>query len=103
MQHTGATLTLAVGTLVGGRQAVATVTLSDPAPAGGALVLLTSSDPGLAAVPTSVTIPAGATATTFAVATTAQTKPASIVIGASYDGVTRTATIGGRANRFRSR
>jgi hypothetical protein len=97
VQHTAATLSLVLAPPVGGRQVVATVTLSEPAPAPGATVTLSSSAPDLAPVPASVTIPAGAVAATFAIATTAQTKPASIVITARYHGLTRSATMGGRA------
>lgn len=41
------------------------ITLSDPAPAGGLVVTLVSSNPAVASVPASVTVPAGATAVNF--------------------------------------
>ena len=50
-----------------------TVTLSSSAPAGGAIVALSSSSAPPATVPASVTVPAGATTATFAVATTVRT------------------------------
>src|SRR5262249_55323533 len=47
--------------------ATATLHLDRPAPAGGALVFLSSANPLAASVPASVTIPAGATAAAFTV------------------------------------
>ena len=59
--------------VVGGSATVVTgtVTLDEPAPTGGDVVTLSSSDTSSATVPASVTIAAGATSATFAV-TTAQ-------------------------------
>jgi hypothetical protein len=69
-----------------------TVTLSAPAPAGGAVVALSSSNT-VATVPTSVTVAAGATSTTFTVSTSSLTACAPVVatISATYGGVTRSA------------
>jgi hypothetical protein len=55
--------------VIGGRSAVGTVTLTDPAPAGGEQVSLLSSDPGIASVPPAVEVPAGATAAPFPITT----------------------------------
>jgi hypothetical protein len=88
-----ATLTLNPTTVVGGKSAIGTVTLTAPAPVGGALVTLKSSYPAAATVPASVLVPAGASAQTFIVATTAQKRSALPVISASYAGVTKTATL----------
>src|SRR4029077_8164850 len=54
-----------------GSTATGTVTLNGAAPAGGASVALSSSNTGIATVPPSVTVPAGATSATFTI--TAQT------------------------------
>ena len=54
---------------VGGTNAQGAVTLSGPAPAGGAFVSLGSTDPS-AQVPASVTVPAIATSANFTVTTT---------------------------------
>ena len=56
--------------VVGGLQSsTGTVTLSGPAPAGGAQVTLSSSNTAVASVPSSATVPAGATSATFTVTT----------------------------------
>jgi hypothetical protein len=70
------------------------VNLDGPAPAGGALVTLSSSQPGAAAAPASVLVPAGATASdlfTITTAPVAADTPA--VITAVYAGVTKQATL----------
>ena len=79
--------------VVGGTQSsTGTVTLSGPAPAGGAQVLLSSSN-AAAGVPSSVTVPAGATRATFTVNTSMVLVTTSANISASYNGTTRTATL----------
>jgi hypothetical protein len=50
-----------------GEDAAAAVALTSPAPAGGATVWLSSSQPQIASVPPSVVVPAGATSATFLV------------------------------------
>ena len=62
-------LTLTPLTVTGGNPVTATVTLSGPAPAGGTVVPLSSQYPEFAAVPASITVPAGATSATFTIAT----------------------------------
>ncbi len=87
-------LTLNPTSVVGGLQSsTGTVTLSAPAPAGGATVLLSSSN-GAASVPSSVFVPAGATSATFTVNTSIVLISTSATISASYNGATRTATLG---------
>ena len=87
-------LTLNPTSVVGGLQSsTGTVTLSAPAPAGGATVLLSSSN-GAASVPSSVFVPAGATSATFTVNTSIVLISTSATISASYNGTTRTATLG---------
>src|SRR2546428_3780296 len=78
--------------VIGGNSATGTVTLSGPAPAGGAQVTL-SSNSSAATVPASVTVPAGATSVTFTVTTSAVAASTSATITAVYSGVTRTATL----------
>jgi hypothetical protein len=86
-------LTLNPTTVVGGAQSsTGTVTLSGPAPAGGAQVTLASNN-GAASVPSSVTVPAGATSATFTVGTSIVVAPTSVTISASYNGTTQTATL----------
>ena len=63
-------LSFSPATVQGGSAATGTVTLRDRAPGGGAVVLLESEEPTVAAVPASVTVPAGATSARFPVTTT---------------------------------
>ena len=78
--------------VVGGGSSTGTVTLAAAAPVGGAIVALSSSNTGLAQVPSSVTVAAGATSATFTVTTTPVSSNATVTISATY-GVTRTATL----------
>ncbi len=87
-------LTLNPASVVGGMQSsTGTVTLSGPAPAGGAQVALSSSNPGAASVPSSVIVPAGATSTTFTVSTSAVIASSTVTISATYGGATRSASL----------
>jgi subtilisin family serine protease len=79
-------------TVVGGSSSTGTVTLSAPAPNGGAVVYLSSSA-SAATVPTSVTVAAGATNATFTANTSAVTASTSVTITASYAGSHQTATL----------
>ncbi|HKV62100.1 MAG TPA: hypothetical protein VJO16_09315 [Candidatus Acidoferrum sp.] len=86
-------LTLKPTSVTGGLQpSTATVTLSGPAPAGGAQVALESSN-GAASVPSSVTVPAGATSTTFTVNTSVVILATSATVSATYNNTTLTATL----------
>lgn len=90
---TVSSLTLNPSSVLGGVQfSTGTVTLSGPAPAGGAQIMLSSSN-GAASVPSSVTVPAGATNTTFRVNTSVVLVSTSATISASYNGTTRTADL----------
>ena len=77
----------------GGSPSTGTVTLSGPAPAGGALVSLSSDNTSAATVPASVTVAAGASSATFAVTTSAVSGSTAVTISALYGGVTRTAPL----------
>jgi hypothetical protein len=79
--------------IVGGSTAQGTVTLTGGAPSGGALVSLSSANPSVAAVPSSVTVAAGVSSVTFAVNTSAVTVNTSVIVSASYGGVSRTTTL----------
>ncbi|MEO8660939.1 MAG: VCBS repeat-containing protein [Bryobacteraceae bacterium] len=88
-------LTVGSTFVVGGAATVsATVTIGDPAPAGGAIITLTASDPAAAFFPAgaAVTIPAGATSATFDIATNAVAAPEILTVTASWNGVNQTAT-----------
>jgi hypothetical protein len=88
-----ASLTLNPANVFGGQSSAGTLTLTGPAPAGGVRVFL-SSDNGAARVPSSVIVPAGATSATFTVDTSFVVISTSAIISASYNGTTRTATLG---------
>ena len=79
-------------TATGGASSTGTVTLTGPAPAGGATVSLSSSDPS-ATVPASVTIPAGSTSASFSITTNPGPSTTNVTISASYNGVTLNATL----------
>src|SRR6266478_3118335 len=86
-------LTLNPTNVIGGTQSsTGTVTLSAPAPAGGATVMLSSSN-GAAGVASSVFVPAGATSATFAVTTSVVLVSTSVTISASYNSMTQTASL----------
>jgi hypothetical protein len=89
---TVSSLTLSPSSVIGGASSTGTVTLSGPAPAGGAQVALSSNN-GAARVPSSVIVPAGATSATFTVNTSIVLITTSATISASYNGTTRTATL----------
>ena len=90
---TVSSLTLNPSSVVGGVQSsTGTVTLSGPAPSGGAHVAL-ASDSGAANVPSAVTVPEGATSATFAVSTSVVLLATSATISASYNSTTQTAVL----------
>jgi thermitase len=63
-------LTISPTSVTGGSSATGTVQLSGPAPAGGVVVQLRSSNTNNATVPSSVTVPAGQTSASFTIRTT---------------------------------
>ena len=80
--------------VVGGEKTVsATVTVGDPAPAGGAVVALASSDPAVFfPAGSTATIPEGATSATFDVSTGAVAAANLVTITASWNGVNQSAS-----------
>jgi hypothetical protein len=89
-----ASFTLNPTSVHGGNTSQGTVTLTELAPSGGTVVTLTSSNTGVATVPASVTVPAGAQSATFTVSTNKLSSSTSVRISASAGGVTQTATLG---------
>jgi len=79
-------LTFQPNPVQGGSSSLGTVTLNAPAPAGGALVVLSNSNPLAASVPDSLTIPAGVLTGTFIVTTTSAPYSTAADISASYAG-----------------
>jgi hypothetical protein len=84
---------LTPATVVGGSTSTGTVTLSAPAPSGGAVVALTSSNSAVATVPASATVNAGAKAGSFTVNTSSVTSVTGVQINTSYSGAIVSATL----------
>jgi IPT/TIG domain-containing protein len=78
----------------GGNLVTATVTLDAPAGAGGAEILLESSNESVATVPASVTIPEGETTATFDIDTDAVVEVADVTIRATYNDVIQRVLLG---------
>lgn len=89
------TVSLGPSSVQGGSSASATVTLTAPAPAGGAVVSFSSSNPAVATVPATLTVPAGVNSRVVVnfVSTSPVASTTSAVIAASYNGITRSATL----------
>jgi hypothetical protein len=85
-------ITLNPASVRGSDPSQGTATLSGPAPAGGAVVVLSSDNPSAVTVPLSVTVPAGATSATFTV-TTAQVTTYTTVSVTGTLGTSRSATL----------
>jgi RHS repeat-associated protein len=83
-----------LGTISGEGSATGTFTLTAPAPAGGLTVELTSSNPALIPVPSTIVIPAGADQATFTVTPAAPVAtPVQVTITITYHGVSRQVVI----------
>jgi hypothetical protein len=89
----GNSLSVSPQTIQGQGQPQATVTLASAAPSGGALVLLTSSDPTIVKVPPTVTVPAGSRTVTFLVDTSTVPASATVTLTASYAGASMATTV----------
>jgi hypothetical protein len=92
-QNPISSLTLSPTSVLGGSPSTGTVTLRTAAPAGGAVVSLSSSATAVATLPPSVTVPAGSTTQTFTVTSYPVGASSSATITASYSGWTKTATL----------
>ena len=86
-------LSVSPSSVTGGNGATGTVTLTAGAPAGGAVVALSSSNTTVASVPASVTVAGAATSATFAATTVAVGASTPVTITATYNSVARTATL----------
>ncbi|MDR3691796.1 MAG: PQQ-binding-like beta-propeller repeat protein [Fimbriimonas sp.] len=87
-----ASLTVSPTMLIGGTAASGTITLSTPAPVGGAVVTLTSSN-SAASVPPTIAIAAGSTSGAFAIATTSVSQQTPVTISGSLNGQSVTASL----------
>jgi hypothetical protein len=88
-----AELSVKPGDVKGGASAAGTVRLSGKAPAGGLTISLASSNPAVASVPASVTVPGGAVSATFAIATSRVSTSTKVSIQATSAGATRSAPL----------
>jgi hypothetical protein len=70
-------------TVQGGNSTMGTVTLNGPAPAGGAVVSIVSLKPSVVQVPSTVTVPAGATSVNFTIQTSPVTSSEQVTVRAS--------------------
>ena len=90
---TPASLVLSPTSVPGGTTSTGTITLTGPAPAGGADVSLSSGNVGVATVPTTMNIPAGASSGTFTITTLPQSYSTSATISAAYHGLSKSAAL----------
>ncbi|HEV3308086.1 MAG TPA: hypothetical protein VGZ91_16720 [Candidatus Sulfotelmatobacter sp.] len=79
-------LELSEPSVIGGESTTITLTLADPAPAGGAKIMVSSSDAGIVQTPASVEFEDGQTSLTFPVSTLAVTAAESIMVRAQFGG-----------------
>lgn len=78
--------------VMSGTSAHGRVSLTGPAPSGGIVVNLSGGIPGIAAVPASVTVAAGATTADFTVTTNRVQTNSSVAVRAFYAGVVKSAS-----------
>lgn len=87
-------LKLAQNSLTGGSSVQATLTLNQAAPAGGALIALSSSAPAVASVPSSLLIPAGSNTGSFTISTTPVSASVNVKItAATANGLSQSAAL----------
>ena len=75
----------------GSQTAIGEIALHAPAPANGAIIILTSDDPAVASPPASITVPAGARSIRFPIPTHRISASRLVAIRATYGGVTQVA------------
>jgi hypothetical protein len=87
-------LSLSPSAVIGASSSTGTVTLSAPAPTGGAVVTLTSNNTTVAQVPPNVTVTAGSLSATFTVTTSSVANTTAVTISGTYpSGTTQSATL----------
>jgi uncharacterized protein (TIGR03437 family) len=79
--------------VTGATNATGTVTLSGPAPLGGQVVLLKTSNPLVASLPSTVTVAQGSSSATFMVMTSVVGSTQTVTITATAGGISQTATL----------
>lgn len=86
-------LTVAPGSVKGGLNATATITINGIAPTGGFSIVLISGAPGLVILPANGIVPVGQTSVNVNVTTSAVTSSTAVTLFATRSGVYRTATL----------
>lgn len=89
----GNSLSVTPSSIQGQAQPQATVTLASAASGGGALVLMTSSHPTIARVPSTVTVPAGSRSVSFLIDTSTVVASTPVTITASFAGFSMATTL----------
>src|SRR5262249_36893201 len=95
-------VTLYPTSVSGGMKGTGAVYLTGPAPSGGWMVPLTSSDPSIATVPGSVTVAAGNSSVGFTITTSPQASDTSVTITADPGGANKTASLPVKARALAS-
>lgn len=94
-------LTVGPAYIFGSTAATGTVTIGSPAPSGGAVVKLVSSNTASLPVPASVTVAAGATSANFTMnAVNNTTSIVNVTVTATYSGASKSATVAIRPSNF---
>lgn len=86
-------LTVAPGSVKGGLNATATITINGIAPTGGFSIVLISGAPGLVTLPANGVVPAGQTTVNVNVPTSSVTSSTAVTLFATRSGIYRTTTL----------
>jgi uncharacterized protein (TIGR03437 family) len=86
-------LTLDATSVTGGNSVTGTITLGESAPAGGALIQVSSGDNSIARTPNPVTIQQGNNSNSFTITTFAVTSARTTTITVSYQGLSRSVSL----------
>ncbi len=86
-------LSVALSSILVGATTTGTVTLDSPAPTGGSVVSLVSSNTNAATVPATVTVAAGSLTGTFTVTSVVTLSALTTTLTATYNGVSRSASV----------
>lgn len=92
-----ASLSVSPTCVTGGSSATGTVRIASPAPAGGAVVGLSTDSPAVVTLPPNVTVPAGATTAHFPVTTSSVVSDTNVTLIDSYNGQNEFAILNVRA------
>lgn len=79
--------------IAGGVTTTATVTLNQPAPAAGAVLTLSASDPKAAKVPATITVPAGQSSVSFPVQGSGVSIATTVILSATFNGATASTSV----------